>query len=142
TVELIALAFGHYKNSQSQSRHGFLFSGIGAVALAFSFLLSALFLFKVTELYSRATFIFQFIMVAFAVLAARAFFYSRLRSSITAGHVNARHVVLIGDAIDRAGFANRLKATAIKAVGSFPFPVHHDDPAGDGDLPEYAEREI
>src|SRR5262249_16923253 len=40
TVELIALGFGHYKNSQSQSRHAFLFSGFGAVALAFSFLLS------------------------------------------------------------------------------------------------------
>src|SRR5262249_33561188 len=36
-VESTALGFGHYKNSQSQARHVFLWSGIGAVALAFSF---------------------------------------------------------------------------------------------------------
>ena len=142
TVESIALGFGHYKNCQSQSRHGFLFSGFGAVALAFSFLLSALFLLKITELYSRATFVFQFIAVEFAVLAARAFFYSRLQSSIAAGLVNARRVVLIGDAIDRTEFANRLKATAIQTVGSFPFPVWCDDPTDDGDAPEWAEREV
>src|SRR5260370_6840380 len=95
-VELIALAFGHYKNSQSQSRHAFLFSGFGAVALAFSFLLSALFLLKITELYSRATFVFQFITVEFAVLAARAFFYSRPQSSISARLVHACRFLLRG----------------------------------------------
>src|SRR5215468_12595 len=140
-VELIALGFGRYKNSQSQPRHAFLWSGFGAVALAFSFLLSTLFLLKIAEPYSRATFVFQFITVAFAVLAARAFFYSRLQSSIAAGLVNARRVVLIGDAIDRAEFANRLKATAIRTVGSFPFPVRHD-PNGGKDPPECAEREF
>jgi Undecaprenyl-phosphate glucose phosphotransferase len=143
TVELIALGFGHYKNCQSQSRHGFLFSGFGAVALAFSLLLSALFLLKITELYSRATFVFQFITVEFAVLAARAFFYTRLQSSIATGLVNARRVVLIGDAIDRAEFANRLEATAIQTVGSFPFPVWCDDPTEDNrDAAECAEREV
>src|SRR6266566_7731151 len=142
TVELIALGFGHYKNSQSQSRHAFLFSGFGAVALAFSFLLSALFLLKITELYSRATFVFQFIAVECAVLAARAFFYSRLQSSIAAGLVNARRVVLIGNATDCAEFTSRLKATAIQTVGSFPFPVWRDDTAGDGDPAESAEREV
>jgi Undecaprenyl-phosphate glucose phosphotransferase len=141
TVESIALGFGHYKNSQSQSRHAFLFSGFGAVALAFSFLLSALFVFKITELYSRATFVFQFITVEFAVLAARTFFHSRLQASIAAGLVNARRVVLIGDAINRAEFANRLKATAIETIGSFPFPVQ-DEPNADRYPPECAEREL
>src|SRR5579871_270306 len=140
-VEAIALGFGHYKNSQSQSRHAFLFSGFGAVALAFSFLLSALFLFKITELYSRATFVFQFITVGFAVLAARAFWQPRLQSAIAAGLVNARRVVLVGDAIDRAEFASRLKATAIETVGSFPLPLRQDQ-NGDADPPEHAEREL
>jgi Undecaprenyl-phosphate glucose phosphotransferase len=122
-VELIALGFGHYKNSQSQSMHAFLWSGFGAVALAFSFLLSALFLLKITEPYSRATFVFQFIMVEFAVLAARAVFHARLQASIRAGLVNARCVVLIGDPARRGEFANRLKATGIQTVGSFSFPA-------------------
>jgi len=66
-VESIALGFGHFKNSPSQPRHAFLWSGFGAVALAFSFLLSALFLLKIAEPYSRATFVFQFITVLLAV---------------------------------------------------------------------------
>jgi Undecaprenyl-phosphate glucose phosphotransferase len=136
-VEGIALGFGHYKNSQSQPRHVFLFGGFGAVALAFSFLLSALFLLKITELYSRATFVFQFIMVEFAVLAARAFFHARLQSSIASGLVNARRVVLIGDPAKRAEFANRLKATGIQTVGSFSFPARDSGAAGS----ERAERE-
>jgi Undecaprenyl-phosphate glucose phosphotransferase len=139
TVELIALGFGHYKNSQSQSRHAFLFSGFGAVALAFSFLLSALFLLKITEMYSRATFVFQFIMVEFAVLAVRAFFHARLQSSIAAGRVNARRVVLIGDPAKRAEFAGRLKATGIQTIGSFSLPVQPDS----GKAPsQWAERGI
>src|SRR5215469_13849749 len=67
-VELISLGFGHYKNCQAQARHTFLWSGVGAVALAFSFLLSALFLLKFADPYSRATFVFQFIAVQVAVL--------------------------------------------------------------------------
>src|SRR5215475_607258 len=121
-VGAVALGFGHYKNIQSQPWHAFLWSGFGAVALAFSFLLSALFLLKVAEPYSRATFIFQFIMVEVAVLSARAFFHSRLQSSIASGLVNARRVVLIGDLENCAEFCGRLKATGIRAVGSYPFP--------------------
>jgi Undecaprenyl-phosphate glucose phosphotransferase len=137
TVALIALGFGHYKNSLSQSRHVFLFSGFGAVALAFSFLLSALFLLKYTELYSRVTFVFQFIIVEFAVLSGRAFFYSRLHASIAAGLVNARRLVLIGDASKRLEFMNRLRATGIQTVGSYPFPE-----CDDGPLSESAERKL
>jgi Undecaprenyl-phosphate glucose phosphotransferase len=51
-------------------------------------------------------------------------------------------VVLIGDAIYRAEFTSRLKATAIQTVGSFPFPVGHDDPTGLGDPQECADREV
>jgi Undecaprenyl-phosphate glucose phosphotransferase len=125
-VESIALGFGHYKNSQSQARHAFLWSGFGAVALAFSFLLSTLFLLKIAEPYSRATFVFQFITVLVAVLSTRAFFYSQLQSSIAAGLVNARRVVLIGDLDNCAKISARLKATGIRTVGSYPFTGRPD----------------
>jgi Undecaprenyl-phosphate glucose phosphotransferase len=125
-VESVALGFGHYKNIQSQAWHAFLWSGFGAVALAFSFLLSALFLLKIAEPYSRATFVFQFITVGIAVLSARAFFHSRLQSSIAAGLVNARRVVLIGDLDNCAELSARLKATGIRTVGSYPFPGRLD----------------
>jgi len=125
-VESIALGFGHYKNSQSQARHAFLWSGFGAVALAFSFLLSTLFLLKIAEPYSRATFVFQFVTVLVAVLSTRAFFYSQLQSSIAAGLVNAQRVVLIGDLDNCAKISARLKATGIRTVGSYSFTGRPD----------------
>jgi Undecaprenyl-phosphate glucose phosphotransferase len=140
-VELISFGFGHYKNTQAQTRHAFLWSGVGAVALAFSFLLSALFLLKFAEPYSRATFVFQFITVEIAVLSARAVLYSRLQSSIAAGLVDARRVVLIGDPTNCARFSRQLKGTGIRAVGSHPFPERLDPDSADG-CSEHAEREL
>jgi len=137
-VELFALGFGQYKNCQSQAWHTFLWSGFGAVALAFSFLLSTLFLLKIAEPYSRATFVFQFIMVAVAVLTTRAVFHSRLQSSIAAGLVSARRVVLVGDSDNCAKLSVRLKATGIRMVGSYPFPERPDLDANSDNM----EREI
>jgi Undecaprenyl-phosphate glucose phosphotransferase len=140
-VESIALGFSQYKNSQSQARHAFLWSGFGAVALAFSFLLSALFLLKIAEPYSRVTFIFQFITVLVAVLSTRAFFYSQLQSSIAAGLVNARRVVLIGDMDNCTKFSLRLKATGIRTVDSYPFPCRLAQGADGSDV-EHERRGI
>ena len=140
-VELISLGFGHYKNSQAQARHAFLWSGVGAVALAFSFLLSALFLLKIAEPYSRATFVFQFITVQIAVLSVRAVLYSRLQSSIAAGLVDARRVVLIGDSTNCVQFSNRLKAAGIRTVGSHPFPGRLG-PDGADCCSDHGEREL
>jgi Undecaprenyl-phosphate glucose phosphotransferase len=136
-VELISLASGHYKNIQAQARHAFLWSGVGVVALAFSFLLSGLFLLKFAEPYSRATFVFQFITVEAAVLSARAVLYSRLQSSIAAGLVDARRVVLIGDPTNCAWFSGQLKGIGIRAVGSYAFPEL--DPDGADCHSDYAE---
>jgi Undecaprenyl-phosphate glucose phosphotransferase len=140
-VELISLASGHYRNLQAKARHAFLWSGVGAVALAFSFLLSALFLLKFAEPYSRATFIFQFITVEVAVLSARAVLYSRLQSSIAAGLVDARRVVLIGDPSHCARFFGQLKGIGIRAVGSYPFPERLD-PDGADRHSDRAESEL
>src|SRR5215467_12069197 len=140
-VELISLGFGYYKNIQAQARHVFLWSGVAAVALAFSFLLSALFLLKFAEPYSRATFVFQFIAVLIAVSSARAVVYSRLQSSFAAGLVEARRVVLIGDSANCLRLSNRLKATGIRAVGSYPCPGQLDRSHADR-YSARAEREL
>jgi Undecaprenyl-phosphate glucose phosphotransferase len=140
-VELVSLGFGHYKNCQAQARHAFLWSGVGAVALAFSFLLSVLFLLKIAEPYSRATFVFQFVTIEIAVLTMRAVSYSRLQSSIAAGLVNARRVVLIGDSANCAHFSSRLKATGIRTVASYPFPGR-SDPDGAGSYSDRADEEL
>src|SRR6266478_4840780 len=70
-VLLAALGFKHYVGVQAQSRDRFMWSGIGAVALAFSLFLSLLFVFKIADWYSRGTFFFQFIGAATAILITR-----------------------------------------------------------------------
>jgi Undecaprenyl-phosphate glucose phosphotransferase len=122
-VVTVSIASGRYINLQRHARHTFLWSGLGAVALAFSFLLSGLFLLKIAQPYSRATFVMQLVIVGFAVLTNRAMAYARLQSATAKGRVEAQRVVLVGDAIDCARFAARLTGTGISLVGSFPFPT-------------------
>jgi Undecaprenyl-phosphate glucose phosphotransferase len=121
-VLISSLGFRHYTAIQTQPRHRFLWSGIGAVGLAFSLFLSTLFLFKISEGYSRGSFIFQCLSVGIAMIATRALAYSWLQSSIEAGLLTARRVVLIGDDAICSLFADRLKATGILSVASFQFP--------------------
>jgi Undecaprenyl-phosphate glucose phosphotransferase len=125
-VLLFSISFRHFEAIQTQPRHRFLWNGIGAVALAFSLFLSTLFLFKISEDYSRGSFIFQVLSVAIAVICTRAVAYSWLQSAIAAGLLAARRVVLIGDDALCSHFAHRLTATGILPVGSLPFPNGND----------------
>src|SRR5580704_3276390 len=83
-ILLVSLAFRDYPTLQTQPLHRFLWNGIGAVALAFSFFLSTLFLLKVTEEYSRATFFIQLVAVTVTVLALRTIGHGRIQAAIAA----------------------------------------------------------
>src|SRR5580704_17457237 len=119
-VTLFSISFRHLEAVQTQPRHRFLWNGIGSVGLAFALFLSTMFLFKISEEYSRGSFIFQIVSVGIAVTTTRALAYSWLQSAIAAGHLAARRVVLIGDDALCTHFSLRLKATGILPVGSFP----------------------
>ena len=123
-VVAVSLAFRQFVAIQRQPLHLLLWSGMGAVALAFSFFLSAIFLLKVAGMYSRGAFIFQILAVSFAVCLVRAMFYLWLQSAIHAGLVEARHVVLIGDEPYRSQFPGLVCAVGIQSIASVPFP--HD----------------
>ena len=125
-VTLFSVSFRHLEAVQTQPRHRFLWNGIGSVGLAFALFLSTMFLFKISEEYSRGSFIFQIVSVGIAVTTTRALAYSWLQSAIAAGHLAARRVVLIGDDALCTHFSLRLKATGILPVGSFPFPGGKD----------------
>jgi Undecaprenyl-phosphate glucose phosphotransferase len=126
-VLLVSLAFRHYARLQAQALHQFLWNGVGAVALAFSFFLSILFLLKMTEDYSRATFFFQLITVAMAVLGLRAVAYARIQTAIAAGRIRARRVVLVGDPAHHSEVAKRLADAGIETLRSLPFPARYED---------------
>ena len=129
-VSLVSVGFQHFAAIQMRPLHVLLWSGIGAVGLAFSLLLSTIFLLKIAEDYSRGTFIFQVVFVGVAVTTVRVITYSRLRSAIASGAVEARHLVLIGDVTRCAQFSNRLRTSAIETVASFRFPWDLDVTTG------------
>lgn len=118
----VSLCFRQFATLQGQPRHRFLWSGLGSVALAFSFFLSTLFLLRATAEYSRATFVIQFVAVALAVLSVRAIGYSAIRTAIAAGRVQARRIVLIGNKANYAVIKDQLSEAGIQTVRSLPFP--------------------
>jgi len=125
-VLLVATTFHQFEAIQTQPRHRFLWSGIGAVGVAFSLFLTIMFLLKISEGYSRGSFIFQLLTVGVAMVGVRAVVYSWLQSAIASGILAARRVVLIGDDALCSQFDHRLKDTGILTVGSFGFPMRRD----------------
>jgi Undecaprenyl-phosphate glucose phosphotransferase len=123
-VVLNSLALRQYSAITHQPRHRFLWNGLAAVTLAFSFFLSIIFLLKFAEDYSRATFFIQFVGVSIAVLSTRAYSYSRMQSKIAAGSVEAARIVVIGDVSGETAAAEGLVKFRAEAVGTFPFPLH------------------
>jgi Undecaprenyl-phosphate glucose phosphotransferase len=121
-VLLVSLAFRHYVSFQTLPLHRFLWNGIGAVALAFSFFLSTLFLLKVTEEYSRATFFIQLVAVTVTVLALRTIGHGRIQAAIAAGRIEARRAILIGSRARQGKIGKRLREAGVRVVGSLPFP--------------------
>ena len=71
-VLAVSVALRHFATLQTQPLHRFLWNGLAAAGVAVSLLLAALFLLKVSDDYSRATFLAQSAVVTVAVLAMRA----------------------------------------------------------------------
>jgi Undecaprenyl-phosphate glucose phosphotransferase len=125
-LSLSAVRFRHFESLQTQPRHRFLWNGVGVVSLTFSLFLSGLFLFKISEEYSRGAFIFQVFTVGIVVVGLRAVSHSWLQSAIASGVLSARRVVLVGDDTLCRKFLQRLRATGIASIGTFPFPRESD----------------
>jgi Undecaprenyl-phosphate glucose phosphotransferase len=125
---LNALCFKHYARVQAQSSDRFMWSGLGAVALAFSLFLSLLFIFKVADWYSRGTFFFQFGAAAAAILIFRGMMHARICRAVQSGAVEAGRAVLIGDQGDSGGVLDNLRQSGIRPVGILPFPHMHEYP--------------
>ena len=121
-VLLISFGFRNFSAIRRQDRHKFLWSGIGSVALAFSFFLTTFFLTQLGDFYSRGTLIIQFVGACIAVGGTRVLFYSWLHSAIASGRIEARRVALIGDDAHCSAFADRLKSSGVRTVGHFHFP--------------------
>jgi len=131
-VGTAAIGGRQFVQLHTQPRLKFLWGGLGAVALAFSFFLTAIFLAKRAELYSRGAFITQLITVSFIVTAVRAAMFAWLRKTMASGALQARRVVLVGDRADCARFMSQLRDPASRIVGVLPFPVATESVRRDG----------
>src|SRR5271168_420721 len=121
-VSLLSAGFQHFSAIQTRPLHVLLWSGIGAVGLAFLSLLATIFLLKITADYSRGAFAFQVVCVSVAVIGVRATSYFWVRSAVASGAIQARHVILIGDETRCVQFRERLRSSAIQSVAAFRFP--------------------
>jgi Undecaprenyl-phosphate glucose phosphotransferase len=121
-LSLFSVAFRHFDSLQMQPRHRFLWNGVGAVGLTFSLFLSGLFLLKISEDYSRGSFIFQVLAVGIVVVSLRAVAHSWLQAAVASGVLAARSVVLVGEDTLCRRFAKRLRLTGIAPIASFAFP--------------------
>jgi Undecaprenyl-phosphate glucose phosphotransferase len=130
-VSIVSIGFRHFVALQRTPLHMLLWSGLGAVALAFSFFLSTLFLLKLIGDYSRGAFIFQVVAISVVVCISRTMSFFWLQSAIRSGLVEARHVVLIGSERSRSQFAELVRTAAIRSTASLPFPHHRSAKQGD-----------
>ena len=115
------MSYWNYPDLLKQARHRYLWNGLGIVVLSFSLLLTALYLLKFADNYSRGTYIFQLVGVSTAVLMARALIHSKLQQLIEQGAIEARRVVLVGDPGHCAEYAKLLNGTGVRIIGSFRF---------------------
>jgi Undecaprenyl-phosphate glucose phosphotransferase len=129
-VSAVSIGFRHFVAIQRQPLHTLLWSGLGAVALAFSFFLSTLFLLKAIGDYSRGAFVFQVIAVLGTICLTRTVSFFWLQSAIRSGLVEARQVLLIGDEQSRSQFAGFVGTAGIRSVASLTFPHHRNAKAG------------
>jgi Undecaprenyl-phosphate glucose phosphotransferase len=116
---LVSIAHRQYSRIQTQPRHVFLWNGVSGVFLVFFFFLSAMFVLKHSEDYSRATVMVQAASVTLAVLGTRTMWFLLLQRAISAGLVDARRVILIGDPAHCSHFSAQVKATGIRTIRSF-----------------------
>ena len=121
-LTVITLGFRQFTSFQTRPRHSFIIHGLGAVVLSFSLFLSALFLLKVAEGYSRATFLLQFLSVSTAVLWSRAAWHRTIQNAVAKGTLQAQRVILVGDAANRSSFAGELAARGINVVAALDAP--------------------
>ena len=120
---LVSTGLRQYSRIQTQPRHVFLWSGASAVLLVFCFLITAIFLLKISDNYSRAIVMAQAVSVLLAVLGTRAIWFSLLQPAIASGLIDARRVILIGDPTHCSNFSTRAITTGIRTIRSFQLPT-------------------
>jgi FlaA1/EpsC-like NDP-sugar epimerase len=105
----IAARLGQLAHVQKQRRIRFAWSGLGSIAATFLLVTSLLFIFKLSDFYSRGTLILQFLSCSIIVFAVRLGMYNGFQAAAAVGLVRRFRVVLIGNRNDCAQYARQLR---------------------------------
>ena len=129
----VSLGLRQYRAIKTRPLHTFAWSGIGAVALSFSFYLSGLFLLKLIGEYSRITLLLQFLGVALSIIVLRGSTYSMIRTAISKGLVRPRRAVLVGEQSAFGRLSLMLRKSNIRPVATLPVGSGPEDCASASD---------
>ena len=121
------VAFQDYRKLQQQQYQRYIWSGLKSAAFALAFFLSGMFILKIADDYSRATFIFQIAGICLTVPAVRSLIFSRMRTAIAAGRLEGRRAILIGDPAYHAEIERRLQSFGVRTIKSLSF-FQFDEP--------------
>jgi Undecaprenyl-phosphate glucose phosphotransferase len=121
-IQVLSLCLKHYAAFPMQPLRRVLRNAAVAVTIAFSLLLSGLFLLKAATDYSRAAFLLQSIVVLAATFAVRALAHARIRAAIAGGRAEARRAMVFGDPDACAAADRPLAEAGVRIVGSLPVP--------------------
>jgi len=127
-VLLPAVGFKQYVAIQAQPRDRFMWSGLGAVAVAFSLFVTLLFVLKLGGSYSRGTLFAQFIAVGVALLIARGAMHAYVSRAVESGLVEARRAVLVGDTRTNTEIIKKLELFGMHWAGVVPLPAVSERP--------------
>jgi Undecaprenyl-phosphate glucose phosphotransferase len=105
----IAAALGQMAHVQKRRRIRFAWSGLGSVVATFLLFTSLLFIFKLSDFYSRGILILQFLSCSVVVFGARLGIYNRFQAAAEEGLIRRLRVVLIGNRKDCAHYARQLR---------------------------------
>ncbi|CCD92760.1 conserved membrane hypothetical protein [Bradyrhizobium sp. ORS 375] len=108
--------FTHLQNFRHQR---LLWNAVRATSLAFAFLVSGMFLLKVSDEYSRGAFVVQFGTVCLAALALRGVLISRQQRALERGELALRRAFIVGDLRQSRGLSQRLRDNGVITVSQF-----------------------
>jgi len=121
-----SVGFGDYRKLQQQRYQQFVWGGLKSVAFALAFFLSGMFVLKIAEDYSRATFIFQIAGICATVLGIRGLAFSAMRGAIASGRLQGRRAILVGDAVYHDRIVRRLEGFGVRTIERLAFASFDD----------------
>ncbi|MGJ5206485.1 exopolysaccharide biosynthesis polyprenyl glycosylphosphotransferase [Bradyrhizobium sp. HKCCYLR20261] len=114
-----ALGLRDFTHLQNFRHRRLLWNAIRATSIAFAFLVSGMFLLKISDEYSRGAFVVQFITVCLATLSLRGVLISRQQRALERGELSLRRAFIVGDLRQSRGLSQRLRDNGVITVAQF-----------------------